>query len=53
MTARRIVCIKSFRRRLTSATHVKASQRRAGRSQNDFICAAKIDRLFIDDAKSK
>ena len=24
-----------------------------GLSENDFICAAKIDRLFIDDAKSK
>jgi len=46
MTARRIVDLKSFRRRLTSAAHVKASSRRAGRSQNDFICAAKLDALF-------
>jgi hypothetical protein len=25
---------------------VKASRRRAGRRQNDFICAAKLDALF-------
>jgi hypothetical protein len=38
--------MKSFRRRLTSAAQVKASRRLAGRSQNDFICAAKLDALF-------
>jgi hypothetical protein len=45
MTARRIVAMKSFRRRLTSAD-VKASITLAGRRQNDFICAAKVDMLF-------
>ena len=45
MTARRTVNMKSFRCRLTSVD-VKASGQLAGRSQNDFICAAKLDALY-------